>query len=232
VHSGEYHRLGIALPAYDTLDRSVDQRTSRGTFAHELGHILGFRHEHIRPEALQPPFSYDCFDEPVSEGYDPWRTIPGATQYDPESVLHYGTGRCGPLRDFALTDTDRAAAHLVYESPTRCEVWAGSTQLALTEIAAPTSAIDGESSCATFASAQQRDGLSHATVERHPDHFRAIMLESTPMLESDGVPASEGVSEAEVVIEADPARAAFPSERTRDRRRWAERAARRRPARP
>ena len=149
VHSGEYHRLGIALPAYDTLDRSVDQRTSRGTFAHELGHILGFRHEHIRPEALQPPFSYDCFDEPVSEGYDPWRTIPGATQYDPESVLHYGTGRCGPLRDFALTDTDRAAAHLVYESPTRCEVWAGSTQLALTEIAAPSSAIDGESSCAS-----------------------------------------------------------------------------------
>jgi hypothetical protein len=185
VHSGQFHWLGIALPAYDSLDRSLDLRTSLGAFTHELGHILGFRHEHIRPEATQPPFSYDCFDEPVSEGNDAWRAIPEVAQYDPNSAMHYGTGRCGPLKDFALTDTDRAAAHVVYPSPARCEVWAGPIQLAVTDIPPPTSAGDGESRCEAFAiNDQQRDGLTYARVERQPDHFRAILLESYPSIDA------------------------------------------------
>jgi serralysin len=176
VHEGQYHYLGIALPAYDTLDRSVDQRTSRGTFSHELGHILGFRHEHLRPEAAQAPFDYVCHDEPVSEGYDRWRTIDGGTEYDPSSAMHYGTGSCGPLKDYALTATDRAAARFVYPAPTRCEVWAGSTELAVTDLTAPASASDGEAACEAFAvDNHQRDGAIYSNVERHPDHFRAIL---------------------------------------------------------
>jgi hypothetical protein len=32
---------------------------------------LGFRHEHIRPEAGQAPYNYNCYNEPVSDGSDP-----------------------------------------------------------------------------------------------------------------------------------------------------------------
>jgi hypothetical protein len=196
VHEGQFHWLGIALPAYDTLDRTVDQRTSGGAFRHELGHILGFRHEHVRPEATEAPFSYDCFDEPVSEGYDPWRTIPGASQYDPSSALHYGTGGCGPLKDFFLTDTDRAAAHAVYTSPTRCEVWSDAQQLAVTNMLPPASASDGETLCAAFAiDDQQRDGLTFSTVERQADHFRALMIESAPLIDSPAAPRSNSRAE-------------------------------------
>jgi hypothetical protein len=46
--------------------------------------------------------------------------------------MHYGVGGCGPLKDYALTATDKAAAHQVYRSPARCEVWLGSTQLGQT----------------------------------------------------------------------------------------------------
>jgi hypothetical protein len=214
VHEGQFHWLAIALPAYDTLDRAVDQRTSLGAFVHELGHILGFRHEHVRPEATQAPFAYDCFDEPVSEGSDPWRTIAGAEKYDPNSALHYGTGSCGPLKDFVLTETDRAAAHSVYPSPTRCEVWAGSTQLAVTDIAPPASAVDAEGRCEAFAiDVQQEHGLALSTLERQADHVRALLVESPPTPESDTPDEPDTITEVDF-------RTAARSKREESRRHW------------
>jgi hypothetical protein len=177
-NTGVVAELCIAIQWYDTLDRAVDKRTSRGTFSHELGHILGFRHEHIRPEASQPPYSYTCNTEADE---DPWRTIAGYTQYDPNSIMHYGgLGGCGPLKDYALDATDKAAAFVVYPAPRRCEVWAGSTKLGQTTLTGLTSAADGDSKCQSYATTNyQKNGRLFATVERHSDHYRAIMTSSS-----------------------------------------------------
>ena len=75
-----------------------------GVFRHELGHILGFRHEHIRNEA--PPV---CPNEPL------WDTQV-LSQYDPKSVMHYFCGGVGS-HDLRITDVDRKGARMVYGPP-------------------------------------------------------------------------------------------------------------------
>lgn len=73
-----------------------------GVLRHELGHVLGFRHEHIRSGA--PP---ECPDE--SPGVE-------LTEYDPQSVMHYFCGGVG-TRGMHITQTDRLGAQLVYGQP-------------------------------------------------------------------------------------------------------------------
>jgi hypothetical protein len=69
-----------------------------GILRHELGHTLGFRHEHTRPEAGT------CFED--SE----WRPL---TPYDSASVMHYP--QCnGSANDLAMTAQDRAGAAALY----------------------------------------------------------------------------------------------------------------------
>lgn len=70
-----------------------------GILRHELGHTLGFRHEHTRPEPGV------CFED------DDWRPV---TSYDPFSVMHYP--QCNGLGDWTLTltDLDRNGAACVY----------------------------------------------------------------------------------------------------------------------
>jgi hypothetical protein len=75
-----------------------------GVFRHELGHILGFRHEHIRNDA--PPV---CPNEPL------WDTQV-LSQYDPQSVMHYFCGGVGS-HDLQITDLDRKGARMVYGPP-------------------------------------------------------------------------------------------------------------------
>jgi hypothetical protein len=77
-----------------------------GVLRHELGHVLGFRHEQIRSEA--PPF---CPDEPLG------MTI-NLTKYDPRSVMHYFCGGVGS-RELAITEVDQEGARLVYGPPDR-----------------------------------------------------------------------------------------------------------------
>jgi len=76
--------------------------TLTGILRHELGHTLGFRHEHTRPEAGT------CFED------NQWRQL---TTYDSASVMHYpqcnGTGD----KTLSLTAKDKQGAALLYGAP-------------------------------------------------------------------------------------------------------------------
>ncbi len=71
----------------------------QGILRHELGHTLGFRHEHTRPD------SGKCFED------NNWRPL---TSYDAFSVMHYP--QCNGQGDWSLTLTaiDNSGAACVY----------------------------------------------------------------------------------------------------------------------
>ena len=75
-----------------------------GVLRHELGHVLGFRHEHIHKNA--PP---SC---PHETDFD----AKYLTEYDPQSVMHYFCGNVGS-RDLKITDVDRVGAQQIYGPP-------------------------------------------------------------------------------------------------------------------
>lgn len=70
-----------------------------GVLRHELGHSLGFRHEHTRPE------SGACFED------SNWKPI---TSYDKFSVMHYPQCNGGADWKLLLTDRDKNGAACLY----------------------------------------------------------------------------------------------------------------------
>ena len=76
----------------------------QGVLRHELGHVLGFRHEHISKEA-----PHACQGESTSH-------TQVLTEYDSDSVMHY---LCGGLGDpqLSITESDRIGARLMYGMP-------------------------------------------------------------------------------------------------------------------
>ena len=70
-----------------------------GVMRHELGHTIGFRHEHTRPE------SGACFEN------NQWRAL---TAYDSASVMHYPQCNGTNGGDLNLTTNDKAGANSVY----------------------------------------------------------------------------------------------------------------------
>lgn len=72
--------------------------TPSNIMAHELGHVLGLRHEHTRPEAAT------CFEDTN------WRPL---TPYDSASIMHYP--QCnGTSSDLSMTSTDRTGIRALY----------------------------------------------------------------------------------------------------------------------
>ncbi len=71
----------------------------RGVLRHELGHTLGFRHEHTRPEAGT------CFED------NNWRAL---TSYDSSSVMHYPQCRGTQTGDLVITAQDATGARVIY----------------------------------------------------------------------------------------------------------------------
>ena len=78
---------------------NISPWTLTGVLRHELGHTLGFRHEHTRPEAGT------CFEN------NQWRAL---TTYDSASVMHYPQCNGSQNGDLVLTSRDRSGAAALY----------------------------------------------------------------------------------------------------------------------
>ena len=88
-----FKRYVYVAPSY--FQTSFDRT---GVLRHELGHVLGYRHEHIRDIA-------GCYYED-----NRWRPL---TAYDPHSVMHYFCGSGGTM-SLSLTASDRAGHRAFY----------------------------------------------------------------------------------------------------------------------
>lgn len=75
--------------------------TLAGILRHELGHTIGLRHEHTRPEAG----ATDCYED------DAWRAL---TAYDAASVMHYPQCNGTQDGDLVLTASDREGVIALY----------------------------------------------------------------------------------------------------------------------
>ncbi len=84
---------------------SIAPWTVTGILQHELGHSLGFRHEHIRPESAATA-SY-CIE---SQDY---RAL---TPYDAASVMHYPSCNGTQTGDLVITQKDKDGVNLLYNT--------------------------------------------------------------------------------------------------------------------
>jgi hypothetical protein len=78
---------------------SIAPFTMAGILRHELGHTIGLRHEHTRPE------SGTCFED------NKWMVL---TAYDSASVMHYPQCNGTQTGDLVLTNLDRQGAGILY----------------------------------------------------------------------------------------------------------------------
>ncbi|MCB1214372.1 MAG: hypothetical protein KDK66_02730 [Deltaproteobacteria bacterium] len=89
------------LPFYQT---KAPNMTTEGVFRHEIGHILGLRHEHIRNPLNE---SDNCTDN----GDTNWREL---TPYDVDSVMHYPWCNGTLTSDLAITENDILGVQALY----------------------------------------------------------------------------------------------------------------------
>jgi serralysin len=92
-------RRGRELLVSYTSFGNISPWTLTGVFRHELGHTIGLRHEHTRPE------SGTCFED------NSWRAL---TAYDSSSVMHYPQCNGTQNGDLTLTNSDKSGAAQLY----------------------------------------------------------------------------------------------------------------------
>jgi hypothetical protein len=129
--TGQPYLASAFFPSYGRSSREVKVDSSSfgdtggwplvNIMGHELGHTLGFRHEHTRPE------SGACFEN------NSWRAL---TPYDSASIMHYP--QCnGTSSNLAFTSLDGQGAAALYGAPgqpppppaggvARTQTWSGS----------------------------------------------------------------------------------------------------------
>ncbi|MDD0851598.1 hypothetical protein HBN50_00765 [Halobacteriovorax sp. GB3] len=107
---GERYLARAFFPNYPRKYRSVlvndssfryENSAMTGFIRHELGHVLGFRHEHIHQES-----AHLCDED---------NKFKPVTDYDKDSVMHYPhCGGTNDIRDMVLSPTDIEGARIVY----------------------------------------------------------------------------------------------------------------------
>ena len=97
-----YKRMLLIDPSY--FRTSFD---STGVFRHELGHVLGYRHEHIWS------LENACKGESIIEDQLGAQQL---TKYDPYSVMHYLCGNSGSSK-LEITEFDRIGSIKIYGPP-------------------------------------------------------------------------------------------------------------------
>lgn len=90
----------VGLPLFD----KKSEYDPVGVLRHELGHVLGFRHEHIRPEAPQQIEAWSIGSMGAAE----------LTKYDPKSLMHYPMTPGFGTKDFRITPRDHEGLALLY----------------------------------------------------------------------------------------------------------------------
>jgi hypothetical protein len=92
-------RRGRELLIDGTSFGNISPWSLAGVLRHELGHSIGFRHEHTRPE------SGTCFEN------NSWAAL---TSYDSASVMHYPQCNGTNKGDLNLTTKDKTGAGVAY----------------------------------------------------------------------------------------------------------------------
>ncbi len=132
--------------------------------AHELGHTLGFRHEHIRPEAN----ATNCIED---------NQFRGLTTYDSASVMHYP--QCnGTSTNLAFTTRDQQGVVALYGAPAQnMSPTAQVTQPANGATVPPTFMVEAQIVDTDLVKAELRiDGTLSGTLMAAPFQFQVTNL--------------------------------------------------------